>query len=175
MKEHLLTELKKDHVIILKANFSLRMKVGEGTIAPKVLLDCARLVEENAFDFRPLGRDIIKTIRSEIKHGYSQDKTDQTQLLDTILVQLMQFKANAAVFHHPVLSEIAEKLLYFFDNVKQFDQESVEILHAFCDAADKLLARENSAYGSDKPAIRQIAKEFENAFLRYRKRYVQDN
>ncbi len=158
---------KSGHVVILKANFALRMKIGKGGIAPKVLLACRRVMEENAFDFTPMARDILKTILSEIEK-LQANKRSHEEALSTLRIQVMQFKANAATFRYPLLSEIAHKLLDFLDEINELDASAIEIIMAFHDTAEKLLVRRDE--NRTDPRTRRIPEEFEKAFARYWKR-----
>lgn len=158
---------KSGQVVILKANFALRMKIGKGGIAPKVLLACRRVMEENAFDFAPMARDILKTILSEIERMRA-NKRSHDEALNALRIQVMQFKANAATFRYPLLSEIAHKLLDFLDQIDQLDAPAIEIVLAFHDTAEKLLVRRDENRTDSR--TRKIPKEFERAFERYWKR-----
>lgn len=158
---------KAGQVVILKANFALRMKIGKGGIAPKVLLACRRVMEENAFDFAPMARDILKTILSEIERLKTQKRTHK-EALETLRIQVMQFKANAATFRYPLLSEIAHKLLDFLDQIDELDTPAIEIIMVFHDTAEKLLVRRDE--NRSDPRTRKIPEEFEKAFERYWKR-----
>lgn len=159
-------KLADGQAIILKANFSLRMKIGRGAIAPGIMLACRRLVEENAFDFKPMAREFLKTIQIEIEN-LGTGRTDHAQALESLCVQMMQFKANAATFRYPLLSEIAQKILIFLEELEELDTPALEIIDAFQHTAERLLARQDG-HILDKRA-RAIPDEFEKAFDRYRK------
>lgn len=158
---------KTEQVVILKANFALRMRIGKGAIAPKVLLACRRVMEENAFDFTPMARDILKTILSEIEMLQANKRTHE-ETLGALRIQVMQFKANAATFRYPLLSEIAHKLLDFLDEINELDASAVEIVMAFHNTAEKLLVRRDENHTDSR--ARKIPEEFEKAFERYWKR-----
>ena len=153
-----------NQVVILKANFALRMKIGEGGVAPRLLLKCRQVMEENAYDFIPMGRQTLKTIRTVLKKCRTSTIT-KTEALEQLRIHLMLFKANAAIFHHPLLSDIAQKNLDFLEKLEELDELSLTIVQGFHDTAEKLLAQRDEKLR--KASAHAIPEEFERAFERY--------
>ena len=151
-------------VIIIKANFALRSKIGSGKIAPKAILACQQVMESNAYDFKTMAGDLLKAIHS-VTQKLGSGRLTRDQALEDLRILVMQFKANAAAFHYPLLSEIAQQVFDFLENIKVLDEPVLEIIAAFHETSGKLLEKE--IRGKSDTRAKKIPAEFKKACERY--------
>ncbi len=152
------------NVIIIKANFALRSKIGRGKISPAAILACAQLMDSNAFDFQNLAGDLLTEIR-DTRAKFETGRLSDEDALGKLRTQIMQFKANAAPFHYPLLTEIAQIVLDLIENIEKLDPPSLEIIAAFEDTATKLLQKQ--IRGKTDTRTAKVPQEFRKACERY--------
>lgn len=160
-----MTRSESNHnTIIIKANFALRTKIGRGKISPAAILACTQLMESNAFDFQNLAGDLLKEIRDTLQKSEAAHIT-RGYALGKLRTQIMQFKANAAPFHYPLLTEIAQIVLDLIENIEELDAPALEIVAAFEETATKLLQKQIRGKSDTRSA--KIPQEFRKACERY--------
>ncbi|MBK6895783.1 MAG: hypothetical protein IPH06_04250 [Alphaproteobacteria bacterium] len=160
-----MTRAESNHrAIIIKANFALRTKIGRGKIPPSAILACTQLMESNAFDFQSLASDLLRGMRQTIEKFHAERLSGQEALSD-LRNRIMQFKGNAATFHYPLLTDIAQIVLDLIENIEELDAPALEIITAFEDTATKLLHRQIRGKSDTRSA--KIPAEFRKACERY--------
>lgn len=160
-----MTHIESNHnVIIIKANFALRTKIGRGKVSPTAILACTQLMESNAFDFQNLAGDLLADIRDTLAK-FENGRLSDEDALAKLRTQIMQFKANAAPFHYPLLTEIAQIVLDLIENIEDLDTPALEIVAAFEDTSAKLLQKQ--VRGKSGTRSSKIPAEFRKACERY--------
>ncbi|MEK7802021.1 MAG: hypothetical protein AAB276_06165 [Pseudomonadota bacterium] len=110
----------------------LKKKVGTGGLSENILNKAQALLEDNTIDFRPLGEmyleSIMKGILSVEENGKTSNKEDA---FASILFPTVQLKANGGMFHYPLITRIADRLIQFLEVLEDLDTEALEIIKAF--------------------------------------------
>lgn len=108
----------------------IKRKVGSGGIDPGLIDKAQQAIEENTVDFKPIATELIAILGK----GY-QDTVNGTlqgeAAIESMLYPAMQLKAQGAMFHFPLVSEISDILVNFLETVTLPPSESaLEIVDA---------------------------------------------
>lgn len=111
----------------------LKEKVGGGGLSDEILDKAQTLLENNAVDFRPLGDMYLESLSNGITYARraARNGDDHEALIATMLYPAMQLKANGGMFHYPLITRIADKLIQFLEVIERPDVEVLEIVQAF--------------------------------------------
>lgn len=130
--EHYKQSRKRKAEFITPPN-KLKEKVGGGGLNEDILNKAQALLENNAVDFQPLGEMYLEAMMNGLNYAKRAQKnlTDNEALIATILYPAMQLKANGGMFHYPLVTSIADKLIQFLEVIDTPDSEVLEIVLAF--------------------------------------------
>ncbi|MGB0719527.1 MAG: hypothetical protein ACPGRX_03585 [Bdellovibrionales bacterium] len=110
----------------------LKKKVGAGGLSDDILDKAQQLLENHTVDFEPLAdlylTNLMKGVES-VKNATNAQ--DNEYLISNMLYPAMQLKANGGMFHYPLITMIADKLIQFLEVIETIDIEVVEIVLAF--------------------------------------------
>lgn len=113
----------------------LKAKVGSGGISEEILTKAQELLENNAIDFLPLAEiylnSYLKAIRDAENAASLIEASENEKLIVAMLYPAMQLKANGGMFHFPLVTLIADKLIEYLEVIETPDSDSLEICHAF--------------------------------------------
>ena len=110
----------------------MKAKVGTGGLSEDILNKAQELLENNTVDFLPLGEMYLDTLMKGIENAKNAHPDDDPeQLITAMLYPAMQLKANGGMFHYPLVTQIADKLIQFLEVIDEADIEAVEIVMAF--------------------------------------------
>lgn len=111
----------------------LKEKVGDGGLSDEILIKAQDLLENNAVDFRPLGDMYLESLHNGVTYARRATKNgdDHEALIATMLYPAMQLKANGGMFHYPLITRVADKLIQFLEVIEHPDAEVLEIVEAF--------------------------------------------
>lgn len=111
---------------------NLKAKVGSGGLSDDIIDKAQALLENNTVDFLPLGEMYLQSLMKAIE--YCKDAhidEDPEHLITSMLYPAMQLKANGGMFHYPLVTQIADKLIQYLEVIETPDIEAVEIVMAF--------------------------------------------
>lgn len=122
--------------ILRKAEFirppnMLKAKVGSGGISDEILLKAQKLLENNAVDFLPLAELYLVSLMKGVEQAKNSPDQDREAVINDILYPAMQLKANGGMFHYPLVTRIADKLIQFLEVIEEADPDALEIVAAF--------------------------------------------
>lgn len=111
----------------------LRAKVGTGGLSDAILDKAQALLENNTVDFRPLGEMYLDSLMRGIERVRSSDpdRSDAEELISGLLYPAMQLKANGGMFHYPLVTLIADRLIQYLEVIETADADTLEIVLAF--------------------------------------------
>ncbi len=131
MTEHFNQKPRRRAEFIKPPNL-LKGKVGSGGLSEDILDKAQELLENNTVDFEPLGEMYLDSLMRGIEMAKSSDtKHDDEYVISCMLYPGMQLKANGGMFHYPLVTQIADRLIHFLEVIEEPDIESVEIVLAF--------------------------------------------
>lgn len=138
----------------------LKQKVGFGGLKDDILDKAQALLENNATDFRPLGEMYLDSMEKGIKYAKRSITTEDSEaLIATILFPAMQLKANGGMFHYPLVTRIADRLIQFLEVIDAPDKDALEIVAAFQSTIKAILMGQVKGDGG------QYGKELEKALV----------
>lgn len=152
----------------------LKQKVGFGGLNDEILSRAQALLENHAMDFRPLGEMYLTSMANGISYArrVAQPSEDNEALIATMLYPAMQLKANGGMFHYPLITEIADKLIQFLEVIERPDQDALEIVQAFHTSLRAVLLGQvkgkGGKYGED------LKNALVDACFRYFERYPEN-
>ena len=116
----------------IKLPNTLKTKVGSGGLSEEILNKAEKLLENNTVDFTPLGEMYLTTLMKGIELAKnSNGDEDAEYIISSMLYPAMQLKANGGMFHYPLVTRVADKLIQFLEVIEQPDIEAIEIVLAF--------------------------------------------
>lgn len=116
----------------IKLPNTLKSKVGSGGLSEEILQKAEKLLEDNTVDFTPLGEMYLTTLMKGIELAKNASGDDDGEyIISSMLYPSMQLKANGGMFHYPLVTRVADKLIQFLEVIEQPDIEAIEIVLAF--------------------------------------------
>ncbi len=110
----------------------LKTKVGTGGLSEEIINKAQDLLENNTVDFQPLAEMYMANLMKGIDLAKEADPSDdQEYVISRMLYPGMQLKANGGMFHFPLVTRIADKLIQFLEVIEHADIEAIEIVLAF--------------------------------------------
>lgn len=111
---------------------TLKAKVGSGGLSDVILSKAQALLESNAVDFLPLAELYMASLMNGINEARKEVLiTDPEPLIAKILYPAMQLKANGGMFHYPLVTKTADKLIQFLEVIENPDEDALDIVLAF--------------------------------------------
>lgn len=130
-KQHFSQKPRRNAEFIKPPNM-LKTKVGSGGLSDDILNKAENLLENNTVDFQPLAEMYLAGLMKGIELAKESDPhDDQEYVISRMLYPGMQLKANGGMFHYPLVTRIADKLIQFLEVIERVDIEVVEIVMAF--------------------------------------------
>lgn len=110
----------------------LKAKVGSGGLSEEILDKAQAFLENNTVDFLPLAEMYLDGVMKGIDLAKDSGPADDAEFtIATMLYPAMQLKANGGMFHYPLVTDIADRLIQFLEVIETPDIEAVEIVLAF--------------------------------------------
>lgn len=114
------------------AKTALKLKAGTGGLSEIILNKAQALLEGNTHDFRPLGEMYLESMMRGVEKASDPGSSlQEEELLAQVLYPVMQLKANGGMFHYPLVTVIADRLIQFLEVIESLDKDAVEIIQAF--------------------------------------------
>ena len=105
----------------------LKEKVGSGGLSEDILNKAQALLENNTVDFLPLGEIYLNKLMAGIEKAKNRRPTDDLEYcISNMLYPAMQLKANGGMFHYPLVTVIADKLIQFLEVIETLDLEALD-------------------------------------------------
>ncbi|MCK6418980.1 MAG: hypothetical protein L6Q57_08625 [Alphaproteobacteria bacterium] len=116
----------------IKPPNTIKAKVGSGGLAEEILDRAQRLLENNTVDFLPLAEIYLSALQQGIHIAkHAEADADQEYVISTMIYPAMQLKANGGMFHYPLVTALADRLIQFLEVIEEADLGAVEIVLAF--------------------------------------------
>lgn len=146
----------------------LRKKVGTGGIDPFILQTAEEFINSNQTDFTPYAEKILERMAEAVKEARGQDRTER-DVIDAISEPIMELKANGAMFRYFLVSEVADVMLNFLENIAELNDDAFGIIEVHQKTLEVIL--KNKLQGAGGKEGQALAQELYDACNRYRKKY----
>ncbi len=111
---------------------TLKNKVGSGGLSEEILDKAQALLENTTVDFRPLGEMYLDSLMKGIERAQSAGKNaEPEEIIAGMIYPGMQLKANGGMFHYPLVTRLADRLIQFLEVIEEPDKDAVEIVSGF--------------------------------------------
>ncbi len=150
----------------------LKKKVGTGNIDPALLDKAQAFIRDNPVAFEPYAMEEIKkieTILKEIKTTIKTETFDGKKVIERITSPVMILKANGGMFRYMMVSEIANILLQFLENLNDFNDDTFKIVDANTKTLKALILNKISGSGGQEGY--ELSKELYGVCERYYNKY----
>lgn len=145
---------------------TLKAKVGSGGLSDDILAKAQALLENNSVDFMPLAEMYLSSLMKGIDYARShQEYADSEALISGMIYPSMQLKANGGMFHYPLVTKVADKLVQFLEVITQADEDALEIVMAFHTTIRAIVMGRVAGDGGRHG--RELMDALESACLRY--------
>ncbi|MDB2682677.1 hypothetical protein N9Z27_00315 [Alphaproteobacteria bacterium] len=110
----------------------IKQKVGSGGLSDEIIDRAQALLESNTVDFLPLAEIYLNRMMNGIEVARAPSPHDDVEeMISAMLYPAMQLKANGTMFHYPLITTMADKLIQFLEVIREPDKKAVEITLAF--------------------------------------------
>lgn len=130
---------------------TLKIKVGSGGIDDDIISNAQKIIDEQTFDFAPVGQRYLAAIQEGVKMAAEQTgRIDDEALIAAVLYPAMQLKANGGMFGFPSITVIAANLIRFLEHLKRLDEDALDVVTGFIYSMDAifLMGRDNYTLSS---------------------------
>ncbi|MCB9991050.1 MAG: hypothetical protein H6867_06685 [Rhodospirillales bacterium] len=146
----------------------LRQKVGIGGIEPMRVQRAEDFIDDNQLDFGPYALDLMarldKIVADSKKGTIKGDKA-----IDDMTKPIMELKANGGMFKYMLVSEIADIVLNFLENISELNDDVYEIIDAHQNTLQVIIG--NKLRGSGGREGKALAEALYQACKRFYKKH----
>ncbi len=153
----------KPGVKIIKASTDLQKKVGTGVIDTAKVAMAQQMMESNTVDFGPVAQPFLDDLSQAVKNA-KKDK-DNPKALESLMLPIMNIKANATTFNYPVAGEVTGTVLTFLEHVGRVDDEILIIAENLHRAVNLVIAQK--MVGGKNALGEKLIQEFKDVCRRY--------
>lgn len=154
----------------LKPPNMLKTKVGGGGLSDEILDKAQQLLENNTVDFQPLADMYLNSLAKGIDLAKDANPgEDNEYIISCMLYPAMQLKANGGMFHYPLVTQIADKLIQFLEVIEHPDIEAIEIVLAFHTTIRAVILGQVKGSGGKHGA--ELLTALNDACIRYFEKY----
>ena len=130
----------------------LKQKMGSGGIDPAALVKAQETIDKNTIDFRPIAKELVEQLTAAVKKA-QEGSADSEVLLEGMIYPAMQMKAQGAMFHFPLVTDISDILVNFLETVNDVDKDVLEIVIAHKMAISAVISADMRGTGDAKGKV----------------------
>ncbi len=145
-----------------------KQKVGTGGIDEKLLDDAQTLIEETKIDFSEYAFGYLETLDKIIKQA-KKDNKNNSETINKLIRPIMQLKANGGMFRYHLVTEIADIILNFLEEIEKLDNDVYKVIDVHKKTIQVIIS--NKLTGDGGKEGYELAKELDKACKRYIKKH----
>jgi len=148
----------------------LKQKVGSGGLPKHIIQKAQEIIDRNNTDFRLVADPYLAQLTGAMQSlAKANNNMSNREKCETLILPVMQLKANGSTFKYPVITEMADLLVHFLEKIEKPDEHALEIVQAFYSSIQYILSHEMK--GSTDPKAKVMISELEGVVIRYFERY----
>lgn len=153
---------------IIKANRLLQAKVGSGDVDSAKVEKSQAILEKNTTDFVPMATAFLDALEQALR-DIPQDQviTDKT-ILQPLIVEVMQIKANAAMFGYTLVGTLSSIMLNFLEDIQSWNNDARQIVDANSKSLRIIINSKTKGDGGEQGQL--LMTELRDACARYLKK-----
>lgn len=156
---------EKKKARIIKAENKLKEKVGTGEIAKERIEATNKKIESTDVDFEPMALEFLSVLTESVEQAKKAPEEEHAKALQNMVKPVMDLKANAKMFGYPLVTELADVMLSFLDNIKKLDKDVIQIVDAHHKTLNIIVKSKMSGPVDEKGAM--LVQELKGACKRY--------
>jgi len=171
---HFGQQVRRKAEFIKPANI-IKTKVGSGGLGDDVLAKAQKVLEENKVDFAPLAEMYLITLTQALESARKIIATtdDHEITIATMIYPSMQLKANGGMFHYPLVTTLADKVVQFLEVIAKIDHDVIDIIEAFMTTIRATLA--SQIHDLKHPQGQELLFALDSACRRYFSRHPENH
>lgn len=149
---------------VIKASRLLQAKVGSGDIDDTKISQSQAVLDSDITDFAPLAHEILDRMQAALGRVPAQPAFVK-QEIQPVIVEVMQIKGNAAMFHYNLVGVLANIVLNFLENLQSWDSDAHMIVEAHLKTLRAIM--NNQMKGDGGEYGQRLTMELRDACQRY--------
>ena len=146
----------------------IKQKVGGGGIDENIITKAQELLEHNTVDFKPIADMLMDVLNEAIQNTKSGNLTGE-KAIEAMIYPAMQLKAQGAMFHFPLVTELSNILVNFLETVTNTDKDVIDLVVAHKMAINAVIAgRVQGDGGAKGKELREALMDACNRYYRSR-------
>lgn len=148
----------------------LKQKVGDGGIPETLLQRGQDYVDNNPIDFTPYASKFLEELNESLKEALAAKNDEERQIvLEKMIPQIMQLKANGSMFKFSLVTYLADIVLDFLENIEVVNSDVFDIVAAHNNCLTIIVNSKLEGEGGKEG--KALVKELRSACDRYNKKY----
>lgn len=144
----------------------LKQKLGSGGISEATLVKAQQALEDNTTDFRPFATVLLTLLDNAIEHA-RKPTSESEPAIEAMIYPAVQLKAQGAMFHFPLVTDLSDILVSFLETVTGVDEDVLEIVVAHKTAISAVIS--NNMTGSGGAQGKELRDSLTDVCIRYYK------
>lgn len=149
---------------IIKATRILQSKVGSGDVDEARIAKSQTIIEADNTDFVPMATQFLDQLEQALA-AMPADPEDPREAMQPVIVEIMQIKANAAMFGYNLVGTLANIVLNFLENLETWDEDTHKIVDAHLRTLRHIINNQMSGDGGEYGTV--LTTELRDACQRY--------
>ncbi len=150
----------------------LKKKTGEGGCCDEAVDKAQKLIEDNDIDFLPAARDLLDMLAAYAARYRTEPAAGEAAVFK-LLYPAMQLNAQGRMFHYPLISDLADVLVNFLENIEVLNRDALDIVDAHHTAITLIVKKEIRGFGGS--AEKEMYDDLVRACRRYYRKYGLDD
>lgn len=152
---------------IYKANNGLQQKAGIGDVDVKKIEKAEKVIENNTEDFMPIAIEFLDRLELGVMRA-RQNEISMPDRIAGMTKPVMELKANALMFKYDLVTQLANIMLGFLENIRELDKDAIDIVSAHHTTLKAIIVKKMKGDGGANGHM--LRTELEDACQRYFKR-----
>jgi hypothetical protein len=124
----------------------LKEKAGSGGLDPALLAKAQQKLEANTIDFKPIGSHLLRMI-DEAVNDINSGKLRGKPAIQRLLYPVMELKAQGAMFHYPLITDISDTLINFLEAMPEVNSNVLTLVSGYKMAATAIFSKNLTGTG----------------------------
>ena len=142
----------------------LQAKFGSGNIDGKYIEQSQTLIESDKTDLAPMAYEYLERLETALAH-IPEKPANIKAAIQPVIVEVMQIKANAAMFNYGLIGTLANIVLNFLENLQTWDKDAFTIVNTHAQTLRVIV--KNGMKGDGGDYGHQLTTELRGACQRY--------
>jgi hypothetical protein len=157
----------KPDVQIIKATNKLQVKAGVGEVDAVKIERAEHTIQHNTENFAEIGKGFLDRLNEAVEDAH-KDNVLMKDKIDRLTKPVMELKANARMFKYELVSELANIILDFLENIDSLDKDAIDIVAAHQKTLNLIISK--NMKGDCGATGELLRKELADACQRYFKK-----